>query len=225
MENRRPGKYAKIFAKILASKLDGRPGSWLARASGVSQSKISRLLDAKGDIDLTDASKLAQALGISTPDLLKQVFSGFKDEIDDDVIDSKRKRYAENTQAKINNDEKNAFERNSRVSRHLPTDKAIPPTVGEMTPDQLETLVARASKRDGAVNLEIARLKSLVESVHKDVLEFWSGAEDEIQSICLYLLTGKAEHLDAVPPAMLKRLNQLGALKTPPKSRSARSKE
>lgn len=81
MGNRLSGKYAKSLALLLEAKLDGRSGVWLAEKSGVSQSKVSRLLNEIGDIDMTDAEKIANAFDQCGPLVFLAEVYGRADEL------------------------------------------------------------------------------------------------------------------------------------------------
>lgn len=85
------------------------------------------------------------------------------------------------------------------------TDPQPAATVGDMTPADLEALVARASKRDGEINLEIARLKKeivdLKASIHPAIWEKWNDPQtsSEMKVLCLFFLTGRKEFAAQLP--------------------------
>ncbi len=73
-----------------------------------------------------------------------------------------------------------------------------PLTVGEMTPDQMEDLVSRASKRENTINMELERvrkeladLKATLLPVPTRVIQMWPKVSAEIQAVAEYMITGK----------------------------------
>lgn len=95
-------------------------------------------------------------------------------------------------------------------------DQPPPPaqTVADMTPAELEALVARASKRDNTINLENERLKAEVNRIPRVVSQNWAAASPETKALCIYLLsrdTTFLEHLTADQQAkILAVLRNLG---------------
>lgn len=67
-------KGAKLLGKLIEKKLDGRPQSWLAETSGISQSKISRIISGTAEPDFEEVGKLATGLGVEIADILAVVF-------------------------------------------------------------------------------------------------------------------------------------------------------
>ncbi len=84
-----------------------------------------------------------------------------------------------------------------------------PQTVADMTPAELEALVARASKRDATINLEIARLKKELAAIHPAILEKWPEASTEMKALCLFFLTGRSEFLGQIPIKTREKLPTL----------------
>lgn len=92
-------------------------------------------------------------------------------------------------------------------------------SVGEMGPHELEEIVARASKRDGTINLELGRLKkenddlrSRVSSVPSEFWPVWLDKENErVRAAFLYFLTGEDGYLEGhdIPSVLLKALRRI----------------
>lgn len=80
MGNRAVGKYAKQVAELLKRYSDRRPGSWLSEESGISQPRISRLKNEIGEIDITDAERIAPVFGLSALEFIAEIY-GLKDEL------------------------------------------------------------------------------------------------------------------------------------------------
>jgi transcriptional regulator with XRE-family HTH domain len=63
-------KYLKQLAKSLDKRMAGRSQTWLAGVSGITQSKISRILAGQNEPDLSDLFALAKAFNIQPSELL-----------------------------------------------------------------------------------------------------------------------------------------------------------
>lgn len=65
---------------------------------------------------------------------------------------------------------------------------ASPATIAEMTPAEMEALVARASKRDGSINLELEKLRKREKPI-KVIADAWESRTPEIKAACLFFAT------------------------------------
>lgn len=65
---------------------------------------------------------------------------------------------------------------------------APPTTISDMTPTELEALVARASKRDGTINLEVERLRKKLEPI-QEIADSWKDQPPAIRAACLFFVT------------------------------------
>jgi transcriptional regulator with XRE-family HTH domain len=66
-------KTLELFAKAIEKRLDGRPHSWLADRSGVSRSKISRILSSQNEPTYLDMLAFAKAFEIEPIELLAEI--------------------------------------------------------------------------------------------------------------------------------------------------------
>jgi transcriptional regulator with XRE-family HTH domain len=86
--------------------------------------------------------------------------------------------------------------------------------VGEMSAAQLEEIVARASKRDGTINLEVAQLrrenqqlKKTIADLGDDFWHVWNKGKSPLRDAFLFFLTGNVGYLeDSEVPAALSRV-------------------
>ncbi len=98
--------------------------------------------------------------------------------------------------------------------------ETIPATTSVIIPvsiHELEQIVARASKRDNAINLELERTKrelaEFKEIVPPEIRDNWKKAPGEVKAICLFAITREKEYLKLFPAAkVLKFLNALRTL-------------
>jgi transcriptional regulator with XRE-family HTH domain len=107
----------------------------------------------------------------------------------------------------------------------IPETLATPPqTVGNMTPTELEELVARASKRDGTLNFEIAKLTKRNQELEEkftllpeNFWEAWAAASSHFRALALYFLTGSEQELKKVSRSLWSEVETLRkVLSVPP---------
>jgi transcriptional regulator with XRE-family HTH domain len=86
-------------------------------------------------------------------------------------------------------------------SSHLPA--SPPKTIADMTPADLEALVARASKRDGTINFELGKARATIKELEDqinllpgDFWTVWKKVESPLREAFLFFVTGNVGYLE-----------------------------
>lgn len=78
-------KHLKTFVNLIKEKMDGRTDLWLSQNTGISQSKISRLMRLEAEPSIDDLQEIAKALKCSPHELL-DAYSDYLGKVTDDTL-------------------------------------------------------------------------------------------------------------------------------------------
>lgn len=123
--------HAEALAKVIEEILDGRPQKWLSDASGLTTAKISRLMNAEHEPNISDLIALAGALKIKPDEMLRLTLfpQGLPPPMTGEISPEHKLHREENEKARLRY-EKERRKATDALEKHAPYAKdAIAPDV------------------------------------------------------------------------------------------------